>query len=83
MKTKDKIESALLPLKPKHTSAILLSINIGVPNVRHSQVHADQIISMLRKKSKELNVPFITYAEDSCPGVGMQLLTSGDKALCN
>ena len=85
MKTKDKIENSIKNLNSGNTAAIMLAINTGLPNSQHSLVYADQIGETLLRKTKEIGneTKLITYAEDSCLGVGFHLLQYGDVVLSN
>jgi len=76
MKTKDSIENSIKDLNVGNTAAIMIAINTGLPNTNHSLVYADQIGETLLKKTKEIggDTKLITYAEDSCLGVGFHLL---------
>jgi len=62
----------------------MLNINTSLPNSNHSLVYADQIGEMMINKAKDCgSIPFITYAEDLCLGVGFHLLMYGNTVLSN
>jgi hypothetical protein len=46
-------------------------------------VQADLLGQMLQRKSKELGVPLVTYAEDRACAVGYHLMMYGDVHLAN
>ncbi|CDW86262.1 peptidase s49 [Stylonychia lemnae] len=85
IKAKEKIDQALKNVNEGNTAAILLSINTKLPNSSHSLVYADQIGENLMNKTQAIGngVKLITYAEDTCLGVGFQLLSYGDIVLSN
>ena len=65
------------------TEALYIGINSGLSNTKNSIVYADIIGESLRRKAKDLNVPLVTYAEDTATGPGFHLLMYGDKVLAN
>eukprot|EP00347_Sterkiella_histriomuscorum_P000440 403375856 len=84
IKQKEKLETTLKGMTIQNTAAIMIGINTKLPNGSHSLVYSDQMGEMLQKKVKDLgDVPLITYAEDSCLGVGFHMLSHGSVVLSN
>jgi len=74
-------------MKPNknHADAILALINVGAGSSRTSNTltKADQIGRMLSAKARELEIPLVTYAEQTSLNNGMHLLSFGDHILAN
>lgn len=83
-KAKEKLDTTLKNVTKANTAALLVGINTNLPNAKQQIVYADQIGEALQRKAKELgDLPLITYAEDTCLGVGFHLLSYGKTVLAN
>jgi hypothetical protein len=79
----ERIDSALRTCNKGNTAALLIGVNLSLPNAQHSVVITDIVGENLRLKAKALDVPLITSAEETALGCGFQLLSFGDKILVN